>query len=58
MKKLLLALAALALAGCNATMSNRITCTVAKDKGFFVSEYGPLGVSAVIDDKDAAAICK
>lgn len=58
MKKVSILIAAVLLVGCNATMSNRIACTVAKDKGFFVSEYGPVGVSAVIDSKDAAAICK
>jgi outer membrane biogenesis lipoprotein LolB len=51
-------IAALLLAGCNATMSNRVACTVGKDKSFLVSEYGPVGISAVIDDKDAAVICK
>jgi hypothetical protein len=58
MKKSLIALAVLALTGCNATMSNRIACTVAKDKAFTVSEYGPLGVTQVVDAKDAAVICK
>jgi hypothetical protein len=55
---LLLLTASLALGGCNATMSNRVACTVAKDKAFFVSEYGAVGISAVIDDKDKEAICK
>lgn len=57
MKKLTIGLLALLLCGCNATMSNRIACTVAGDKAFVVSEYGPVGLSAVIDDKDAKAIC-
>lgn len=48
-----------ALAGCSAVnLDNRVTCTVAKDKAFFVSEWGPVGVSATISEADRAAICK
>jgi hypothetical protein len=56
-----LLLAALALSGCaslDGKLSNRVACTVAKDRAFVVSEYGPVGISAVIDPKDAAVICK
>jgi hypothetical protein len=33
-------------------------CTVAKDKAFGVSQWGPLGITAEVSPKDAAVICK
>ncbi len=50
------------LSGCLATMDgkmdNRLACTVAGDKLFVVSEYGPIGISNKISDKDRAVICR
>lgn len=68
MKKSLIVLALLAAAaastGCAAgagfsdKFANRVACTVAKDKAYVVSEYGPVGLSSTIDDRDRAVICK
>lgn len=55
-----LVLAALALAGCGSLsllegkMENRITTTLACDRGFFASLWGPLGFTSEIDKKDVA----
>lgn len=61
MKKLILTITVM-LAGCNATLSgnleNRLACTVAGDKLFVVSEYGPVGVASQIADKDREKVCK
>lgn len=49
------------LSGCstlNGMLENRLTCTVAGDKAYFISLYGPIGVSALISDQDSAAVCK
>lgn len=56
MKHLLLA-ALLLLTGC-VTMDNRVACTVAMDKAFFISQYGGLGISSEIAEADAEAICR
>lgn len=61
MKLALTLFAALALTGCttlDGKLENRIACTVAKDKAFIVSEYGPVGISATVSPKDAAVVCK
>jgi hypothetical protein len=62
MKRTLIILATLALAGCASldglTLDNRVTCTAARDKAFVVSEWGPVGISSVISPKDAEVICK
>lgn len=63
MKRIALILATLALTGCasldlEGQLENRVACTVAKDKAFTVSEYGPIGITGKIADKDAAVICK
>jgi hypothetical protein len=59
MKRVLVFFVLATLAGCSTVnLDNRVTCTVAKDKAFFVSEWGPLGVSATISEADRAAICK
>ena len=58
--KLCLITASLALAGCSnllPSLENRLTCAVAKDKAFVVSQYGPVGISSVIADQDRAEIC-
>lgn len=64
MKHTIAILVLAALAGCSsitsgigAQLSNRVTCTVARDGARYVSEYGPIGVASVIDAKDAAVIC-
>lgn len=53
-------MALLALTGCSLTgqLENRLACSVAKDKLFVVSEYGPVGVASVISDKDRQVVCK
>lgn len=61
MKKTLATLvAAAALSGCASTdaLTNRVACTAAKDKAYFLSLYWRFGVSAEVDEKDAKAICK
>jgi outer membrane lipoprotein SlyB len=62
MKKTIAALvvAAAALSGCATTdaLTNRVACTVGKDKAYFLSLYGPVGVSAEVDKRDAEVICK
>jgi hypothetical protein len=57
--KYILVLVAVLLSGCSATLlDNRVACTVAKDKLFMVSEWGPVGIAATIAEADRAAICK
>lgn len=55
-------LATLALAGCASldglTLDNRVTCTVAKDKAFSVSQWGAVGITSQIADADAKVICR
>jgi hypothetical protein len=61
MKRIASILVLLALAGCaglDGKLENRVACTAAKDKAFFVSEYGPVGVAATIADADRAVICR
>jgi hypothetical protein len=66
MKRSLLLTALMSVAvltsGCLATLDgkfeNRVSCTVAKDKAFVVSEYGPVGIASKIADKDKDVICK
>lgn len=66
MKHSLLAILAFSLtavgtAGCSSipgtTFDNRIVCTIGKDKAYFVSLYGPIGVAANINSGDAAVMC-
>lgn len=48
------------LSGCSTldkALSNRLTCTVAGDQSFVVSQYGPFGLSAKIDPADGAIVC-
>ncbi len=62
MKKTIAALvvAAAALSGCATTdgLTNRVTCSKAGDKAYFLSLYWRFGVSAEVDQRDATAICK
>lgn len=61
MKRSLILLAVLALAGCgtlDGKMDNRVACTAAKDKAFVVSEFGPVGITGKLHDADRAVICK
>lgn len=54
-------LAAAIVSGCatfDVPLDNRVTCTVAKDKAFVVSEWGPAGISSRIADADRKEICK
>jgi hypothetical protein len=62
MKPLLLLPLLALLSGCLATfdgkLENRIVCTVAGDALYALSEYGPVGISARISEKDRAVVCK
>lgn len=64
MKRLSCALAALfALSGCatlglDGKLDNRLVCTVAGDALYVVSEYGPVGISSRISEKDRAVVCR
>ena len=61
MRKIALILLALTLTGCatlEGKIDNRVACTVGKDRAYVVSEYGPIGISSVISQKDAAVICR
>jgi hypothetical protein len=61
MKLIMLMLTTLVVSGCaslDGKLENRVACTMAKDKAFVVSEYGPVGISAIISDKDRQVICK
>lgn len=49
------------LSGCSTvagTFDNRLTCSLAGDKAYVASLYGPIGVTAEIAAKDAKVICK
>lgn len=62
MKRSLIILALLALTGCaglslpDGKLENRITTTLACDRGFFASLWGPLGFTSEIDKKDVAML--
>lgn len=56
MKKTIIALAVLALAGCT-VFENRIACALAKDEAFFVSKYGQFGITSTIAEQDTKLIC-
>lgn len=59
MKFILAIIFVASLSGCATTIfDNRIACTLAKDKAFFVSEYGQIGIASTIADTDRAVICK
>jgi hypothetical protein len=64
MKAPLILVAAIAtplLSGCLATfegqIDNNLACTVARDKLFMVSEWGPVGISTKIRKADTEAVC-
>ena len=57
MKMSFIALAALAfLSGCafDGQLQNRVTTTLACDRAFFASLYGPIGITSEIDKADLA----
>lgn len=61
MKKLVLIFAAALLSGCvtlEGRLDNRLVCTVAGDKLYALSEWGPVGFSARISDLDRQKVCK
>lgn len=61
MKIILIALFAVLASGCaslDGKLENRLACSVAKDKLYAISEYGPVGLSATLSDKDRAVVCK
>lgn len=61
MKTIAIIAFALALAGCatfDVQLDNRVTCTVAKDKAFVVSQWGPVGVGSQVAAADAQVMCK
>ena len=61
MKKMILLTSLLLLSACGTLqgkLENRVACTVAHDKAFFVSEYGPLGIASTIANQDRDVICK
>jgi len=39
-------------------LENRVVCTVAQDKAFVVSQWGPVGITAEIAAQDQEVICK
>lgn len=57
-----LVFAAASLSGCLATfdgqMDNNLACTVAKDKLFVVSEWGPVSIGTKIRKADTVAVCE
>lgn len=61
MKRTLIALAVLALAGCgtlDGKLDNRLVCTVAGDKLYAISEYGPISIGSRISDTDRRVVCR
>lgn len=64
MKYLTLAVLAIipAMAGCSSIgmdkyLGNRVACTVAGDKAYVTSLWGPVGISSEIVPKDSKIIC-
>ena len=51
----------LSLTGCGTipegTFDNRIACTVAGDRAYVVSLYGPVGLASEIAEPDSQVIC-
>lgn len=64
MKKLISLIALCTLTACSgipkkpAALTNRVSCTVAKDKAFINSMWTWIGISSEIDEKDVKEICK
>jgi hypothetical protein len=59
MKRSVVVFATLLLAGCGtidvaAQLQNRVTTTLACDRAFVASLYGPIGVTSEIDKRDLA----
>lgn len=58
---LALLLVASGMTGCgtlDGKLENRVACTVAKDKLYAVSEFGPIGITSKVAEADRAVICK
>lgn len=60
MRKLILLALALPLAACSTLQSqfkNRVVCPVGKGPAYFISLYGPVGVSAEVAAEDSTVLC-
>lgn len=53
-----LAFVATGCASLEGKLDNRVVCTVAGDKAYALSEYGPISVGSRVADEDRAVICK
>ena len=42
----------------NLDLSNRVACSVAKDRGFVVSMWQVFGIASDLDAKDTEVLCK
>ncbi|MEO6624456.1 MAG: hypothetical protein ABIN37_06455 [Burkholderiaceae bacterium] len=62
MKTIITLFAVAVLAGCagmdSATLENSVLCTVAGDRAYSLSGWGPVGLSQKVRAQDAAVICK
>lgn len=62
MKLILSLLMVMSLTACgtlsNLDLSNRVACSVAKDRGFVVSMWQVFGIASDLDAKDVDVICK
>lgn len=49
----------LLLCGCSTdiVLENRLACSLARDKLFYVSEYGKIGVSTEVAEADKNVVC-
>ena len=59
--KYLLLAAVVGLSGCGSlsnALANRVSCTAGGDQAIVSSMYGPIGVASIVDDRDAAVLCK
>ena len=53
-----MALAASGCASLEGKLDNRVVCTLAGDKAYALSEYGPISVGSRVADEDRQVICK
>lgn len=61
MTRIIILAAAALLAGCSSLdriMENRVSCSLDRTQGAFISWYGPLGISAKIAEADVEQMCK
>ncbi len=60
--RLLLPILLLGLSGCagfdQSRFENRLTCTVAKDRAFVASLYGPVGITSELSKLDVPYVCQ